>query len=671
MNAIDIARKMAALGQKEDAINAYKLALQNDGAEPVEHLEAAMYILKAGGDHRISFTSFLKLYRQGCFQEEILQIITSTFYSPNAHLFKNRYERNCKLLARYTYFSRIDFLPFEELPIIFFPYDENGFVPFYKKEKKFGEYVNFNYPAVTHNFFKDLDNPIRAVNVFSQYELEYLNDNVRESEHIARENHIYLCYSDWAIFCAHLQCLNFRKLLERKKFVFLIEDEVEQYPVDFKEKYGIDYSQFAVKPVDITEISRLIWHVQFSSHNGGDFFNEIFDSHPNLIMVPSVWLSDMERLTKEMEQTLLTGKNCVSWEPADGNKQKITTLVGMLRKLKKRTQKDLFVAVLMYISDLRALDYTARIAPSIFIQPHFPNIHYSIGSGPDGKAIAFSPEYEKIHRSPFFNGFPYIKTFSPVRRFTTSYGGSVRYSYNASMAMPADGEPAHIVGNLMMQRILNRSYLIDPQIRVYMDSRLVRFEDGKLNPKATFTALAAFLDLPYTESMTYCSNAGERNPFSNVEGYAAGFDPSSVYKTYDDYANHDERYFLEYFLSEAYKYCGYDFQYYDGKPIDLERAKELTAGFTKLRGFIEESRMNAGIWNMKGKRSQNVIDEEEARKKLRPKIVKTLDELNDTWVKCAEMLLQNLRFLNAEGQPLRMMPKLELDPELLEQPLYH
>ena len=28
---------------------------------------------------------------------------------------------------------------------------------------------------------------------------------------------------------------------------------------------------------------------------------------------------------------------------------------------------------------------------------------------------------------------------------------------------------------------------------------MVRFEDGKLNPKATFTALAAFLDIPYTE----------------------------------------------------------------------------------------------------------------------------------------------------------------------------
>ena len=44
--------------------------------------------------------------------------------------------------------------------------------------------------------------------------------------------------------------------------------------------------------------------------------------------------------------------------------------------------------------------------------------------------------------------------------------------------------------------------MVDWQDRLFQDSVLVRFEDGKLNPKATFTALAAFLDLPYTKSMT-------------------------------------------------------------------------------------------------------------------------------------------------------------------------
>lgn len=37
----------------------------------------------------------------------------------------------------------------------------------------------------------------------------------------------------------------------------------------------------------------------------------------------------------------------------------------------------------------------------------------------------------------------------------------------------------------------------------------------------------------------------------------------------------------------------------------------------------------------------------------------------------AEVLLRGLNFINENGQPLRMMPKLEPDPALLEQPLYH
>lgn len=670
MNAIEIARRMAELGQKKDAVTAYTLVLQDKGAAPAERLESAVYILQAGGDHRVSVATFKELYNAGHFRDQIRQIMTSGFYKPNIKTFRNRYERNCKLLARYPYFSRKDFLPFEELPVRFFPYDDNGFLPFNEKEDRFGEYVNFDYPEITHHFFKDLEQPVRGDDIYSMYELKYLRDNVRKSELVGRENHIYLCYYDWGTFCAYLQCLNFRGLLEDKKFVFLFEGEIAQYPIDFKEKYGIDYSQFSVKPIDITEVNRLIWHIQFSTHNGGDFFNEIFDAHPNLIVVPSIWMTDVDQLTAEMEKTVAEGRNCVTWEPADGDREKLVKVIGMLKRLKKRTKKDLFVASFMYISDLRCLDQASRIVPAVFFQPHFPNIHYSIGSTPDGRAIAFSPEYDQIHRSSMFNGFPYIKTFSLVRRFTTSYGAATRRSNEISMEIPEDGELPHVVGNLMMQRILNRGYLIDPEIRMYKDCRIVRFEDGKLNPKATFTAMAAFLDLPYTKSMTYCSMNGELDPME-FENSARGFDTAPVYRSYEEYSSPDERYFLEYFLSEAYTYFEYDFHYYDGKPVDLGRAKELIKGFTVLSKFVFESRVAAGIWNSKGRRRDNVIDEEAVKEKMEQKAKNVLKEYNEEWVDCAEVLLRNLRFQNMKGQPLRFMPKLELDPALLEQPIYH
>ena len=79
-----------------------------------------------------------------------------------------------------------------------------------------------------------------------------------------------------------------------------------------------------------------------------------------------------------------------------------------------------------------------------------------------------------------------------------------------------DEDTQKLIGDDVNSRVLNRSYLIDWQDRLFQDSVLVRFEDGKLNPKATFTALAEFLDLPYTESMTAPSLVNETRNLGEV-----------------------------------------------------------------------------------------------------------------------------------------------------------
>lgn len=80
-----------------------------------------------------------------------------------------------------------------------------------------------------------------------------------------------------------------------------------------------------------------------------------------------------------------------------------------------------------------------------------------------------------------------------MRRITTSYAATVRFGLERIIETPGE---KRVVGDAILNRVLNRSYLIDREDRLYRDSVLVRFEDGKLNPKATFTALAEFLDLP-------------------------------------------------------------------------------------------------------------------------------------------------------------------------------
>ena len=669
MNTIEIARKLAAMGGTEDAIKAYQVALAQ-GCEPAERLEAAAYNLQHGGNYQISYTAFIELFNEGHFREDILPLMIKVFYEPNLKMLQGRYERNCKLLKKYPYFFRKDFLPFEELPFCFFPYDDhNGYVPFYPEGERFGDFINFKNPVVSQNFFKDLKNPVLAHDVYSQYELEYLHDNVRKSEDVGRENHVYLHYSDWKTFCTHLQCLNLRALLEDEKLVFLIEDEESQYPIDFKARFGLDYSQYKVQPVRIREVSRMIWHTQLSTHNGGDFFNEIFDMHPNLLSFPSIMMSNANEIVENMRKGMETAR---SLKEAMENYEAWNNprLVEELYRMKGRTDKDYLVAFFLQNEMSTAgLDPESRIVPAVFFQPHFSNIVYSLSvEEQTGKTILHAANYEEIRKSAIFRNFKYIKTFTPMRRFTTSHGATVKFMYYSALnaTEEEEKESTTVVSDAVSERVFNRSFMIDPDDRLYKDSVLVRFEDGKLNGKATFTALAAFLDLPYTESMTYCSENGRRDPHPETKG----FDPAPIYKTYDEFVNDNERYFIEYFLRDAYAYYGYDFQYYDGAPVDEEKLKELIAGFTTVNHYIRET------WMKVFKKAEVSLNGEridaEMEKDVQLKLLdKQMLEFEETRFANAKILMRSLRFINKRRQPLHFMRKLELDPALLEQPLYH
>lgn len=668
MTTIEIARRLVELGDAEKAGQAYQLVLQQ-GCGPEEKMEAALYILQSGGDYKVAYTCFLELYNQGCFQKDCLSIMTQAFYEPNVKLLKSTYEKNCKALSKYPYLFRRDFLPFESLPIRFYPYDGRGYLPFHVEEEKFGTYVEFKKTVVSRNFFKDLENPILATDVFSQYELEYLNDNVRKSEWIARENHIYLHYTDWGVFCSCLQCLNLKRILDDKKIVFLIEDEIGQYPIDFKERFGIDYSQYQVKPLGIREINKLIWHTQLSYHNGGDFFNEIFDGHPNLLSMPSVMFSNVEQVVSDYRK-LLNQEGTV-WQAAKVSGDWDAKIMTELSNLRSCTDKDILVAVFLSKKEIVAgVDPVARIAPAIFFQPHFSSMSHELYIDSCDRTVLMSKEYEKIRTNPLFQGFKYIKTFTPMRRITTSHGATVKFLVASAKEERENGERKSIVPDAVSNRILNRSFMIDPQDRLYKDSILVRFEDGKLNPNATFAALAAFLDLPYTESMTYCSLFGERDPES-LKGNDLGFSPAAIYRTYDEYANNAEQTYIEYFMRDVYEYYGYDFKYFDGCPMDEERIRVLVEHFTTIDHFIRES-WHDNVYataelSVDGERASS-----DTEKAIKEKMLdQQLELYAENRIHNAMLLQRGLRFVNKNGQPLRMMPKLELDPALLEQPLYH
>ena len=678
MTAIEIAKRLSQLGQHKDACDAYVVALQSPDITPPERMEAACFILQYGGDYRVSITCFLKLYQEGFFQDEIYDMLMWAFYSPNEKDMKKRYEANRRLLLKYPYLFRKDFPAFSALPLRFLPFDEKGgYVPFSPSEKRFDAFVNIKKKEITRHFFRDLENPILADDVYSQYELEYLYDNVRASEYIGRENHLYLHYTDWEIFCSWLQVLDLRRLIKSDKIVFLIGEEIAQYPIDFKARFGIDYSQYPVRRVGVREVTRLIWHTQLSAHNGGDFFNEIFDYHPNLYFFTSVWFSQIMEVADSCRKTL---RECANLKEAQLSLSAWNDpwLIEHLYRLKNPTDKDFLVALFMRESaKCGNVDPASRIVPALFFQPHFPNIWGEFRLHKEsGLTMLNTNITETIQNAHVLKEFPYVKTFTPLRRFTTSYSATVRFkdlglqklleTYDGTKRIP-------VIEDVVTVRVLNRSFMRDPDDRLYQDSVVVRFEDSKLNPTAVFTRLAAFVDLPYTESMTYCSQNGERDPrLSDDKENAIGFDTSSVYKTYDDYSGDAERCYIEYFMRDAYQFYGYDFQYYDGKPVDEARYTDWIDHFTILDEKIKETwGRNLALFYDRSQQTDEEFknkSDEEVKELLTAAHMKGIRKNRLT---IARELQRDLRFVNQNGQPLQMMPMLQPDPALMERPLYH
>lgn len=640
MELIETARRLARLGAAEEALRAYLLVLEQDST-PEELLEAAAYHLEHGGDTEAAYTAFIQLYNAGYFRGDLLPLLQKAFYEPARAAMKKRYEENCALLGAYPYVFRRDFVPFDELPLAFYPYGD-GYVPFSKESKTFGDYYEPDDPAVSRNFFHDLEKPVLAEDIYSQYELEYLNDNVRPSEWVGRENHVYLHYADWGEFCAYLQALSMEPLLADQKFVFLIGDERELYPIDFRKRFGIDYKKYPVRPISFREIHKLIWHTQFLAHNGGDFFNEIFDGHPNLLFDESVMFDELEAAVAGMR----------------------TELGDQLSSL---TDKDILAAYYLNKNENNgALDPAARIVPALFFQPHFQDPRFGVQPVSGGCAVLKSNVEHLLHTSSLLKDFKYIKTFTPLRRPTSSHGGTLRFIWRQYEADVKAGRPVKIVHDILSERILNRAFLRDPDDRFYHDSVIVRFEDGKTNPKATFSALAAFLDLPYTESMTYGSLNGDRDPYHMGAAYANGFGTWSLNNRYDDFENDAERYFLECFLCDVYSRYGYDFLCYDGAEMDEARVQELIRGFAKMDSYIRESCRRAC-----GQSLPSELPPEEREARIKRMVDEHMEQVNAERMERARILLSGLQFVNRRGIPLEPTPMLEPDPALLEREIYH
>ena len=90
-----------------------------------------------------------------------------------------------------------------------------------------------------------------------------------------------------------------------------------------------------------------------------------------------------------------------------------------------------------------------------------------------------------------FKAFKYIKTFSPLRRFTTSAAATLRWQIEKRNLLNTGSEERGVATDLALDRSLNRSFMIDPEDRLYQDSILVERnakarKSTRLNPDRGF-----------------------------------------------------------------------------------------------------------------------------------------------------------------------------------------
>ena len=106
---MEIGRRMAQLGQKEDAQKAYTVALAKEELSPMERFEAASYIFFFPGQLQNGLHCPGGPVQRGHFRQDIMHLLAQAFYQPNEEELRQRYAANCAALAAYPYCFRRDF----------------------------------------------------------------------------------------------------------------------------------------------------------------------------------------------------------------------------------------------------------------------------------------------------------------------------------------------------------------------------------------------------------------------------------------------------------------------------------------------------------------------------------------------------------------------------------
>ena len=553
----------------------------------------------AYGDYIVGFDKIMEGFQAGCYDEQVLEQLYKVFSEPNLLEMKEQFTKNKKLLDEYPHFfcdNLIEPTGFED-QLLLFPVTDTVFYYFNREDVTFHKIV-VNSCVETKYFFKDITKPLWVEEEYNEFNLAFLVDNVRDSIDFGGDNHIYLFFETEGLFSLLLYYCDMERICVNHKIVFLVGKEKKQYyPLDPKQDFEIDYTTLPPQPIKLSEVKRLVAFSSIDSHCGNAMIDSLLDYHDNLLTIKEFGLSAFGSFYEEVlkEKTVIEFLNafienqqdkkyysflaffCKVYNGSDAALPNFEKFINALRWVLQDTiiptEQEWFIA--LYLANAMALEreLNSRIVPAIFHAPH----------------TVFGSDWEKEteYFVKFYKTFPYLKTFSALRRPDARIGGDIKYELKCR-------ELYHLKSRECVDIMIRecgdmknidwrRAYYNQEAFFEYDQMAILRYEDIKAYPRETLLALCEYLDIPWSDAIMTCTHNGLHTIYNDAGTVIDDFDLAPLSQTYyEKYLNIFDCFRLEVLYAKFYEPLGYKARYYNGfvySDEEIEKMMEIPFQF--------------------------------------------------------------------------------------------
>lgn len=472
--------------------------------------------------------------------DELEAAVGEAFWEPHLPKQERMFQKNVQYLSSYRFFlhdkepiaprkNRYRLLPRSE--DISYRYDCGT-----KQYKQ----LETNSEHETRYFFQNLEQPLFVEHEFNVHHLRFLTDNVRASVDFAGDNHIYLWYRSMEVFSLLLYYADLESLCGEEKFVFLIGKEAcALYPLDFQERFGIDYSSMTPKPIRIREMKRLC-HWYKHAHSGTGFSLGILGSNSAVQMIYGSPFNTWSKLNdqplaftesfREFMQDVRTEHSFADirkFAHAEGVYLHVPDLDDFLhwldteQKQEGYTIVDLLRGYALFHYAKRGLN--PRVVPMLLFDPHM---------------------WDPRAYDALFLAFPYRISLTcmrdPIMRFASCYKNGIG-GWN-------EFQTKYLLGS----DYVHGSFLSQPFRENYWG---FRFEDLKTKPRQALVPICRKINIPFEEKMLETDAPSDNSCSGEV---IHGFDQKALHYKFDDVLSDFDKMRLKIFYEPIHKYYGYE-----------------------------------------------------------------------------------------------------------------